>query len=33
VLHPMAATVLMLGSSLFIEARSNSARAFRRAVG
>lgn len=32
VLHPMAATVLMLGSSLFIEARSNSARAFRRAV-
>ena len=32
VLHPMAATVLMLGSSLLIEARSNSARAFRRAV-
>ena len=32
VLHPMAATVLMLGSSLFIEARSNSVRSFRRAV-
>lgn len=32
VLHPMAATVLMLGSSLLIEARSNSARSFRRAV-
>lgn len=30
VLHPMAATVLMLGSSLLIEARSNSARTFRR---
>ncbi|MCS5478391.1 HAD-IC family P-type ATPase [Corynebacterium sp. YIM 101645] len=30
VLHPMAATVLMLGSSLLIEARSNSARIFRR---
>ncbi|AGF71428.1 heavy metal translocating P-type ATPase [Corynebacterium halotolerans] len=30
VLHPMAATVLMLGSSLFIEARSNSARVFPR---
>lgn len=30
VLHPMAATVLMLGSSLFIEARSNSARMFPR---
>ncbi len=30
VLHPMAATVLMLGSSLFIEARSNSARSFPR---
>ncbi len=32
VLHPMAATVLMLGSSLLIEARSNSARTFRRVV-
>ncbi len=32
VLHPMAATVLMLGSSLLIEARSNSARIFRRVV-
>ncbi|GAB2501958.1 Copper-exporting P-type ATPase A [Corynebacterium atrinae] len=30
VLHPMAATVLMLGSSLIIEARSNRARVFRR---
>ncbi|RNE48951.1 heavy metal translocating P-type ATPase [Corynebacterium alimapuense] len=30
VLHPMAATVLMLGSSLLIEARSNRARTFRR---
>lgn len=30
ILHPMAATVLMLGSSLLIEARSNSARNFPR---